>query len=358
MPISEAVYVACAGTAFREGVDVVHNGAMHAIAGDSMAQGRCFLYVDPCNLNSRTPPKIQKGLELSETAEDRARADELATTDVQRKHLTYGPQNLLITVTRQGVSGKWEGLWTVEPSTWTCNRWADNGLPKPASLTYRPVASLALAVPQANQEGGDTPYSVHVQGAALAPNVAYLDGTVAPGTGGVQPLSPENQFDVRLRPPGLFGFPYSHGGMNTGRSVRMFVTIPVDGVALRTPASLRDLRSSSDNTGIQIATLRSGVLLTVEPWDYNKGANFFAVPLRFQIGMHLIDLGKGSFTPSFLVGASAAIPLVESQSKFTQTSVGIGLFYENDLRDQSSHALLTVGLNLLSLFSPSAGQAH
>ncbi len=107
-----------------------------------------------------------------------------------------------------------------------------------------------------------------------------------------------------------------------------------------------------------MATLRSGVLLTIEPWDYNRGANFFAIPLRLQVGMHLADLAQATFTPSVLVGISAAMPLLESQSKFTQTSVGIGLFYENDLRDRTSHMLLTIGLNLLSLFSPAAGQPH
>lgn len=399
--ISDLISVVC-GKPGAQQSDVATNGVTHAISRNLMSQGQCYIYIDPCNgysgvreekVNERVNRQIEQNLtrvasKLLTSAADRQ--EDPLTPEIRLMYNLYGAQNLFVTVERQGVSGKWEGRWTVEPSSWSCRPWgrsipgptansaggqgqdprvavnpqnqspvAYTALPRPSTdWKYQPAEALLLKPPPTDQGGGEEVYQIHVQAAARSPVVEYADGVVVPSGDGMQYLSPEYQFDARLRPSGLFGLPYKRGGFWDGRSARIFVTLPIEGVSLRFPTSLRDLHSTSDSTSVQVVTLRAGALLTIEPWDYNRGENFFAIPLRFQAGGHLIDLGSGSFTPSLLIGFSAALPLVQTSVKFAQTTVGLGAFYELDGRDGSSHALLTVGLNLLSLFSPPAGVSN
>lgn len=150
------------------------------------------------------------------------------------------------------------------------------------------------------------------------------------------------QFRASLTPRGPFGF----GGQ---KSVRMFFTVPVDIVAARTPASPRDLRSSSDNTLVQPIFIKTGLLLALEPWDYRFGRNLSPLPFRIATGIHLVGVGTTSsgFLPSFIAGGYFTLPLIESVSQ-VNTSLAIGVLYELDLRDLRSYALFTLGFNVFS----------
>lgn len=366
LPISEMLYVACRAGSEVQPSDVAFNGATRAIRDGSLSEGRCSLYVDPCNLrpllHDKAPPPPRDEAAAARKAAELKAAAEKRTGEVVEKYSLFGAQSLVVSVERAGVSGRWEGRWIIEPSKWLCEArkepGKEDGYQWPSFLLkYLPVEDLPLSIPAGDPGDGDAVYTIQVRGAAWTPSVQYSAGTTPPPENAGTPLlAPDYQFTARLRPPGPFGFGYYRGPHGQrAHSVRMFVTIPVEGVAFRFPPSMRDLRSTSDNTAVEVLSLRAGVLLTVEPWDYNRGKNPLWVPLRLQGGMHLVDLGRGAFAPSTLLGISAALPLLGGAPKFAQTSVGIGLFWENDLRDRSNHFLLTIGLNLLSLFSPAAG---
>jgi hypothetical protein len=77
-------------------------------------------------------------------------------------------------------------------------------------------------------------------------------------------------------------------------------------------------------------------------------------------GMNLYDLASGNFAPAFLAGASISLPVMPLDGSPTarnvESTVSVGAFWEVDLERPAPlrdghHLLVTLGLDLLSLFS-------
>ena len=135
--ISEMMSVVCRKPSAKVS-DIARNGVTHAISRNLMSHGQCYLYIDPCNNRSfdvasvENPPKSTAtgaGPPIEQNTSRLARAwiaDEAQKPETEENRLTaavrltynlYGAQNLFVTVERQGVVGKWEGRWPVEPSS-------------------------------------------------------------------------------------------------------------------------------------------------------------------------------------------------------------------------------------------------
>ena len=167
---------------------------------------------------------------------------------------------------------------------------------------------------------------------------------------------PERHFVATLRPKGPFGVTHKRNSLGS-KSVRVFVTIPVDFAAVRFPAAGLDIKSTRDSTMVQLATLTTGALLTFEPWDYTRGTNMYAVPMRFQTGMLMSNWYKGVFHPSAYLGYAITLPVFRGTSQL-DSDLALGFGWEVDLRSgydhfgHRNHFLVTLGMNILSLFGP------
>ncbi len=167
---------------------------------------------------------------------------------------------------------------------------------------------------------------------------------------------PERCFSATLRPKGPFGITHVPNTLGS-RSVRIFVTIPVDFAVVRFPAAGLDIKSTRDSTHAQLATLTTGALLTFEPWDYTRATNMYAVPMRFQTGLLMSNWYKGVFHPSVYLGYAITLPVFRGTSQL-DSDLALGFGWEIDLRggyerfEHRSHFLITLGMNILSLFGP------
>lgn len=194
-------------------------------------------------------------------------------------------------------------------------------------------------------------YTISVKPLAPLPPAVVYRGQAPTTNPAVAAAPSELEFRANLRPRGPYGWQRA--------PLRMFVTFPVNVTGVRLPASPSDLKRSSSPTAAQVLPLQAGVLFAVEPWNYDAGRNLSPVPVRFVTGMHVFDLSHGSFAPSWVTGASVTLPILDLQKGVTEdqlgTDVAAGLFWELDFREQhvlrdGHHLLLTLGVNVLSLF--------
>ncbi|MBI2377489.1 MAG: hypothetical protein HYV07_26040 [Deltaproteobacteria bacterium] len=248
----------------------------------------------------------------------------------------YGPQMFDVEIAREGTNEARKVRWVIPD--------------------LKSKLSLSLPSPPGERHEGEV-YVVTVRSAATLgeDGVVYRSGTVArDDSSSVE--SADMFFRARLRPRGTFGF--------ASLPVRVYMTVPVSLSALRFPASERSVRSSADSVSVELLTVQAGLLLTVEPWDYNRGRSKWAFPVRFQTGFNFLSLGDSteqSFSPSFLLGASVALPIVEAKPH-VGTSVAVGIYYEADFRERypfrdGSALLMTLGFNVFTLLAPPEGSA-
>jgi predicted nucleic acid-binding Zn-ribbon protein len=275
--------------------DRVRNGSIRALANDdALRSGFCRLTLD------RVSPLI-------------------IDPDILR---LYGPQTLGVAVTLDGAPVESSTIWDVESPT------AEFVLPPPSTE----------ATPE-------KPYVIRAQVFDLSNRAVYRQGSFDVKR---EKISTDREYfyEARLRPRGPFG-------MSRYR-VRYFLTVPLDLTAFRFPASRRELRASSDAGHVQVMTLRAGLLGAVEPWNYDSSRPLWKVPVRFMAGMNLVDLNNARVAPSILAGLSITAPLLDAPSQFG-TSAAVGVFWETNLRDpqpfKSSHLIITLGLNIFSLFA-------
>lgn len=158
----------------------------------------------------------------------------------------------------------------------------------------------------------------------------------------------DNTFEARIRTRGLYGF---------GSDIRVFFTIPVSLVGVRFPASPSELSSSSSSRLAQISTLSAGLLIGMEPWDYRFARSKLPLPVRPQAGFHVVDVLERNRGIAALAGVTTTVPALDIADT---VSLNVGVFYENDLREDhpllTGHRLLfTSSINFLA--SPSKGEA-
>lgn len=318
LPIKDMLFVACgdlgeaaiipeiAGFAERlEDVDIVLNGTTRAINEDDLKAGQCFLQYSP----SRSSDAIhQKGQRKRDTI---------------GSLVHFGRQEIEV-VLRRGASEK-KVLWTLDPTR---------------------EQSIPLPQPADSKETGVYVAQAVVRG-PMPPEVVYRPA--APVNATERPIIAlgDLEFKASLRPRGRFGwvmFP-----------IRTFVTIPVELAGFRLPANARELESSSTDSSVQIVTGRTGWLVALEPWDYDRGVNPWPVPARLMAGMSLFRLGEGRFVPSLMNGVQFSFPVLDLPKGSAEDQLGtdasLGFFWEHDLQDGGGdHLMITVGANLLTLF--------
>jgi hypothetical protein len=334
LPIAEAMQVVCYDGKPKEAIsckpdgcpedtkfDVAGLGEQRAIQDGAFESGSCWLVL----------------------AEDRI--------GEEKRRRLYGPQSLRVTVHRDGAQDQVR-LWPIDgigERIEGCGSEDSSKDKRRPSRAVRCGQRFNLPAPTGDANA-DAPYIVTVEVAAQRTAFAvYRTGIDGNARDDERKVRPEQVFETRLRSRGPFGwrvFP-----------IRTFVTVPVELSGLRFPAAPVDLRSTSDSEVVQVVTPRVGLLLTAEPWNYDRSKNPLSIPLRFQTGMHMFQLGEGRPGFSFLAGTSAALPVFEGAPSQLQSSINIGMFYEMDLREvgsdfdpgKQSHFLVSLNFNVLSL---------
>lgn len=241
---------------------------------------------------------------------------------LQRMRPLYGPQTVTVSVHHPGAEADGEATWTIDPAS------------------IETIVSIPLPLPDRDQMNLE-PYIVKAvvttgASAATLPNTPTRGGAATDGY----------TFAARIRSRGEYGL---------WSPMRVFATIPVDITGLRFPANPRDLKSSSDSTVYQATQLRTGLLFGAEPWDYAANGSLWAIPVRALAGFYFFDLSNVTFTPSAVAGVSATVPLVQGPSQLG-TTLGLGAFYEFDLKDskplRTGHRfLISFGFNVFALSS-------
>jgi hypothetical protein len=320
LPAAKSMYVACGPDRMGDAglfpstvpsgaaLDVATNGGTRAVNDEDLSTGNCRVhYSARMLLNELNQPDTPEGRDLLKY---------------------FGPQMMRLTVSHGDAPDQIRDA-PIDPS-----------MDSDIYLPTLPVGKKANGV-----------YTISVKPLApLAPAVFYR-GQTSTSSPASAAASGELEFRANLRPRGPYGWQRA--------PLRMFVTFPVNVTGVRLPASPSDLKRSSSPTAAQVLPLQAGVLFAVEPWNYDAGRNLSPVPVRFVTGMHVFDLSHGSFAPSWVTGASVTLPILDLQKGVAEdqlgTDVAAGLFWEVDFREQhvlrdGHHLLLTLGVNVLSLF--------
>lgn len=317
LPIKDMLFVACgelgeatiipeiAGFTERvEGVDIILNGTTRAINEDDLKAGQCFLQYSPTRSSDAIHQKGNKRRTIESLVH-------------------FGRQEIEV-VLRRGASEK-KVLWTLDPTR---------------------EQSIPLPQPADSKETGVYVAHAVVRG-PMPPEVVYRPAAAINATERPILALGDLEFKANLRPRGRFGwvmFP-----------IRTFVTIPVELAGFRLPANARELESSSEDSKVQLVTGRTGVLIALEPWDYDRGVNPWPIPARLMTGMSLFRLGEGRFVPSAMTGVQLSFPILDLPKGSAEDQLGtdasLGFFWEHDLQEGGgNHLMITMGANLLTLF--------
>jgi hypothetical protein len=373
--IADIAYLTCQTDGRISRVDIVGHGKLAAVNDRTVTNGRCKLVID----------------------------EEDITWVIARQHKI--PHKRVTCRRAQGL------IASIEQKKITGSRYLLRPEPADSECTERRAArgaSITVIAPHSGRDDGDQKHDPHVQMEALKKlyGIQRITVTVSTGKGivssqaflvhaglsgqrefaldfgadkpsqehpytievAVQPASdngspptargqhPERVYQSRLRPKGPFGITHRRNSLGS-KSVRMFFTVPLDFTAIRFPAAGLDLKSSSDTNIAQISALTTGLLLSVEPWDYTHGVNWFGVPIRAQGGLLMSNWYKGVFHPSTYLGGAFILPVFRGPSQL-DVDLALGIGWEVDLRSgygtfaERNHLLVTIGMNIFSLLSP------
>lgn len=117
------------------------------------------------------------------------------------------------------------------------------------------------------------------------PDVPYRRDSVEVQTDGAEYERGAYRFIARVRPRGALGqlmmpMPFRGPRDNSWIELRFFITVPIGALAVRLPASPIDLETSRSEPNVHASTLRTGVLLVAEPWDFRMRRNPTLVGLQ------------------------------------------------------------------------------
>jgi hypothetical protein len=333
LPIADLLRVVCKGDHWN---DMAASGELIAISEGALPSGECWVHPDYSVLY------------------DHFHLDHAYLLGI------YGPQTLSVVVSRNGTTAPAKQTLALALDPRALQKYEDSGCqqrraaePKKTLLCQQEkglVDPFTLQGPTGDGGGPSDPYQVNIDVAVRDHNdeVTYRQGADSTLGAGDVPVQPHLRFSAMLRSRGTFGVP---------AAVRAFATIPIDVFGIRFGASARDLKSSSSPTQFEVLGPRVGLLVGLEPWDYKHSRNLWAVlGPRFVTGLYVFQFTQPNVSVSWVTGAQLTLPIFE-QAKTAQldSSVGFGLYYEVDLRDEafsraSQHFLFTTSLNLLNLF--------
>ncbi|MBK8257037.1 MAG: hypothetical protein IPK82_30735 [Polyangiaceae bacterium] len=184
----------------------------------------------------------------------------------------------------------------------------------------------------------------------------YRNGTLDPKLSDTAVSLGEHQLVVYLRPHGAFGHGNNCKGLEWG--FRQYLSVAAELGGIRFPASARDLKDTTQPTSYQLVAPSPGLLMSIEPWDYNTGTNPahigpLPLPIALQTGIHVTKIAEDDIHMSFLLGAALNVPLLENVSSQINTQATLGFYYENDFRG-GNYFFMSLGFKLGSLFSGSS----
>ena len=327
LPLAGALKIDCPQETKRKGPlerKEILNGQVRAVQDEDLDSGLCTL---------KYSPSLMTGL-LEQSERSRARhfstRDEAELKQRASDQLRFYGRQLVEVVVARGTEPSVTLAWSLDPTQ-----------------------EQELKLPGVKPRSGDYAITAHLKG-PRPPDVVYRESRALGGTTSATAAAAlaDLEFSATLRPRGLGGW--------AGSGVRTFVTFPIRFTGLRFPAKTSELDSSNDVTAIQVAGVRAGVMGVIEPWNYDMRRNAWPVPVRFMTGLNLYDLASGNFAPAYLLGASIALPVMPLDGSPTarniESTVSVGGFWELDLERSApfrdgNHFLLTLGVDLLSLFS-------
>jgi hypothetical protein len=173
--------------------------------------------------------------------------------------------------------------------------------------------------------------------------------------GGVSYATPPPEtpvFTATVRPQGNFSV---WCPTLTRHGVRVFVTVPVSPLTLRFPRHPANTTSSAESSVVEVTAVRSGLLVGVEPWNYQERRAL--LPMRI-LGGGIASLDSASqFQFSFALGVAFRLPLIDSNSQLG-TAATLGAFLEltaptQGLTAWSPRVVVSTSIDLGSIFSPS-----
>ena len=240
----------------------------------------------------------------------------------------YGPQTLMVSVTPKGGAS-------------TLARWD-------LALDKSNVDPFPLPTPETQAAGGEY-YDVEITVAAKdAAQVIYRAGTTQLAEVGEarDVRRGELVYQARLRSRGVYGI--------RGK-IRTFVTVPVEVAAIRFPARGDELADSSSSPNYQFMSPVVGVLLGMEPWNYDTGRNLWAIPMRALGGIHVREV-RNHPELSVVLGGAVTLPIIDAPSELG-SSLAVGGYASLDLAPSGRAFanrlafVATLGFNVLSLFA-------
>lgn len=378
LDLADIPYVRCQKDVRLRTFDVVRNNALAAITNGTATNNRCMLVVSEPDItfaigrkhgipyDRHVCPKPDKNSraklaaeinELGVTKSTDTRGDKSARAECERLGASRGEVVTLISASDRKVDpppkariARLKQLYGEQRVTYFVYADAANKDASRHELVFSATQAGRMEIP------------LKLDGEAPSPDKPYrIEAYVQPVTAAEElpaglERRPRQQFSTTLRPKGPFGITHTRGSLGAN-SFRMFATIPFQFAMVRFPAAGLDIKSTRDSTIAQLATLTTGLLITFEPWDYTRGTNMFAVPWRVQTGMLMSNWTKGVFHPSTYLGAAITLPVFRGTNQL-DTDLALGLGWEVDLRPgydsfgARNHVLLTIGMNLLSLFGP------
>lgn len=333
LPISDLLEINCeenkasSSRKPKSKVDIAYDGETQAIENEAMRAGQCRLQIRPACLppnDGKVCPegKVRNGAECIDKGDPRSCPQAERLNQVAA---LFGPQTLLVTVKREGVDEAVK-VWPL--------RFDDGG-----QNTF-----VVLPVPSGDNDAKGL-YTVNVRIAA-EPNGDALYRGASKNKLLADLTNREHsdlRFTARLRPRGPTGWKCL--------PIRTYLTGSVAVTGFRTPAAVNELRHSGQSSAVQYVTPRAGLLFSVEPFNDDRGENPLALDPTFQIGMNLVQFNEPDFAPTFVTGIAATVPVLEGAPSQIGSKVAAGLYFEYEPRYRSPHLLLTLGLNIGSLFS-------
>jgi hypothetical protein len=339
LPLADALKVECGQKEPKRAQDrrqrfrdTLLNGQVRAVQDEDLDSGLCQLHYDHSRmlhlLEEAIMSRAGKAPEAESTEKRNQRLERVR--EIAGGRLRFYGRQLVEVVVQRGTEPSVTLSWSLDPTQ-----------------------EQTLKLPGVKPRAGDYVISAHIKG-PRPPDVVYRQPVTQSGAtmASVNAALADLEFSATLRPRGLGGW--------AGANVRTFVTFPVRFTGLRFPAKASELTGSGDATAVQVAGVRAGVMGVVEPWNYHTRRNSWPIPVRFMSGMNLYDLASGNFAPAFLAGASISLPVMPLDGSPTarnvESTVSVGAFWEVDLERPAPlrdghHLLVTLGLDLLSLFS-------
>ncbi|NUQ75792.1 MAG: hypothetical protein HUU21_19795 [Polyangiaceae bacterium] len=322
LPIRDLLEVEC--SSYRQS-EFASNGETEAVNDEAMPNGKCKIRLKPWVWNTHS---------------------HLISPDAYKQLKSvlplFGPQTIVVSVQREGVD-KVEMIWPILADGKTAQT-QDQTVS--TDLVLNP--ELVLPVPSGDKDAKGL-YRIEARIAAQQKGDVTYRGAVMDKI--VDDITSREQTDLRfsakLRPRGLFAW-------GSTAPIRTYMTVFVPLTGFRMPAAPTELRHSGQLTTVQYVTPEAGLLLALEPFLEDEGINPWPLNPAFHLGANIVKLGDLDFAPTFLVGGAFTLPVLESSLSQLGSKVSLGAYFEYDTRvapKYAPHLLITVGLNLGSLFS-------